>query len=68
MKPIVIQGQFDKATTTPDGGWRMSFTTGEEMAESVASLSKRTHEVLYVVVMTRAQFETNERIKNSATD
>jgi hypothetical protein len=64
MKPIVIQGQFDKATTTPDGGWRMSFTTGDEMAEAVASLSKRKHEVLYVVVMTQAQFALSEECKS----
>ena len=68
MNPIVIQAKFNKALTTVDGGWRISFDTGEQMAEAVAALSKKKHEVLYVVVMTKAQFETNDRITNRPTD
>lgn len=60
MEPIVIQATFNKATTTVDSGWRLSFDTGEEMSEACARLSKMRDQVLYVVVMNQAQFSLSQ--------
>lgn len=55
-EPIAIQAVFNKAVTTVDGGWRISFDTSEDMAAKIAELSLQRGESLYVVVMTEAQF------------
>jgi hypothetical protein len=60
QKPIGIQAIFSKATTLVDGGWRLSFDLGEDMAEAAAQLSKMRGDALYLVVMTQAEKDALE--------
>lgn len=56
-EPLAIEAIFTKATTTIDGGWRISFDCGEQAA--VEALAKLRDQRLYIVIMTEEQ--KNER-------
>lgn len=53
--PIAIEAIFSKATTTVDGGWNVTFSTGEHMAEEITRLAKLRDQSLYLVVMTEEE-------------
>lgn len=60
---IAIECIFNKATTTVDGGWNLTFSLPETMGAEVAEASTLRGESLYVVVMTEAEFlATNKTV------
>ena len=48
---LVFDGIFARATTTVDGGWRISFDLGNHEGEAVASLSRLSSKNLKIVVI-----------------
>lgn len=60
MKPIGIECQLAKVAMTADGGWRITFDTGESSGDAVAKLATLKRLALYVVVMTQEQADAVE--------
>lgn len=57
--PVALEAVFAKATTTVDGGWRISFDCAEQAA--ITELSKLRGKRLYLVISTEEQLENYER-------
>lgn len=38
MNGITLQAMFNKATTTPDGGWNITFSVNQDEAEAIMQL------------------------------
>lgn len=60
---VAVQAIFTKASTTVDGGWRISFDVSESEAKAVTDIAQLKNEALYLVVMTEAEFHASERVK-----
>jgi hypothetical protein len=58
MKPLALEAIFSKATTTIDGGWRISFDCSEEMSAKIGELSKMRGSALYLVVMDEEEYQS----------
>lgn len=51
QKKLVFDAIFAKATTTVDGGWRLSFDVSQDEAENIAKLARLTSQALKLVVI-----------------
>lgn len=63
-EPISIQAQFVKASTTTDGGWRITFDVGHQDSHKVTDIAALSNELLQVVIMT-TNFVDNQTKKKS---
>ncbi len=52
-----IQAIFNKATTTIDGGWNVTFSTHDSMSKQVTEITALREESLYLIVMTEAEYQ-----------
>lgn len=50
-KPIAVEAIFAKATTTVDGGWRISFDLPGYLSSTVAEISKLRDEAIKLVII-----------------
>lgn len=60
-----LEGTFSKATTTIDGGWRISFDIDEQQAKEITEISKLRDKALFICVMTKAERRAQEQRVNS---
>lgn len=51
-QPITFEAIFQKATTTVDGGWRISFDLSNDDSSKVSDIAALANESLTIVVMT----------------
>jgi hypothetical protein len=56
-----LQGVFSKATTTVDGGWRISFDVDEKQAKEITEISKLRDKTVFICVMTKAEQSSQEQ-------
>jgi hypothetical protein len=61
MSPVVLQAIFSKATTTIDGGWNITFSCGEDMAEAIMDASRLRDIGLFLILMTEAEYRAQTR-------
>lgn len=56
MESIAIQAIFNKATTTIDGGWNITFSVSEDQAGQITEIAALRNEPLYLVIMTEKEY------------
>jgi hypothetical protein len=62
---ITLEGTFTRATTTVDGGWRISFDLDERQAKEITEITKLRDKAVYICVMTKAEQRAQEQRENS---
>ena len=61
---VALEAIFNKATTTIDGGWNLTFSLPQEAAYNITEVAKLRDEALYLVVMTAEEYEKQQETKN----
>lgn len=51
MKGITLQAIFNKATTTADGGWNITFSVSQDEAAQVMQLANMRDDLLQLAVV-----------------
>lgn len=63
-EPITVEAIFQKATTTIDGGWRISFDLSHADSQKISEIAQLANETLNLVIMTTDYIEElNKDIK-----
>ena len=60
MESIAIQAIFNKATTTIDGGWNITFSVSEDQAGQITEIAALRNEPLYLVIMTEKEYSQSK--------
>lgn len=60
-----LEAIFNKATTTIDGGWNLTFALSDDMADKVTEVTRLREERLYVVVMTEGEYLATQNRKKT---
>lgn len=63
MEPIALQAVYKSHRTTADGGFSLTLELGEHMADKVNDVYRLRDESLFIVVMTEAQYDAAQRVK-----
>jgi hypothetical protein len=61
LEPVVIPCTFNKATTTVDKTWRISFDCQEGITHEVNRLVQKSEEMLYIVVLTESEYNAQRK-------